>query len=44
MTAVAPGVIPTEKGHWNKHNIKSKHAKNYLKIEQHLEDLELWMN
>ena len=28
MTAVAPGVIPTEKGHWNKHNIKS----NMLKI------------
>ena len=31
MTAVAPGVIPTERGHWNKKNIKSKHAKNYLK-------------
>ena len=31
MTAVAPGVIPTEKGHWNKKNIKSKHAKEYLK-------------
>ena len=31
MTAVAPGVIPTEKGHWNKHNLQSKHAKQYLK-------------
>ncbi len=31
MTAVAPGVIPTEKGHWNKNNLKSKHAKYYLK-------------
>ena len=31
MTAVAPGVIVTEKGHWNKKNMKSKHAKNYLK-------------
>ena len=31
MTAVAPGVIPTEKGHWNKKNINSKHAKDYLK-------------
>ncbi len=31
MTAVAPGVIPTEKGHWNKYNLKSKHAKQYLK-------------
>lgn len=31
MTAVAPGVIPTENGHWNKKNINSKHAKNYLK-------------
>jgi 3-oxoacyl-[acyl-carrier protein] reductase len=31
MTAVAPGVIITEKGHWNPNNIKSKHAKQYLK-------------
>jgi len=31
MTAVAPGVIPTEDGHWNPKNIKSKHAINYLK-------------
>tara|TARA_B100000989_G_scaffold17639_1_gene11630 strand:+ start:5341 stop:6120 length:780 start_codon:yes stop_codon:yes gene_type:complete len=31
MTAVAPGVIPTEKGHWNKYNLQSKHAKQYLK-------------
>ena len=31
MTAVAPGVIPTEKGHWNNKNLKSKHALNYLK-------------
>ena len=31
MTAVAPGVIPTEDGHWNLKNINSKHAKNYLK-------------
>ena len=31
MTAVAPGVIPTEKGHWNINNLKSKHAKDYLK-------------
>ncbi len=31
MTAVAPGIIPTENGHWNKKNINSKHAKNYLK-------------
>jgi 3-oxoacyl-[acyl-carrier protein] reductase len=31
MTSVAPGVIPTEKGHWNSKNLKSKHAKNYLK-------------
>lgn len=31
MTAVAPGVIPTEDGHWNPKNINSKHAKNYLK-------------
>ena len=31
MTAVAPGVIPTEKGHWNKKNLKSSHALKYLK-------------
>ena len=31
MTAVAPGVVITEKGHWNPNNIKSKHAKQYLK-------------
>ena len=31
MTCVAPGVIPTERGHWNSGNIKSKHAKYYLK-------------
>ena len=31
MTCVAPGVIPTERGHWNSKSIKSKHAKNYLK-------------
>lgn len=31
MTAVAPGIIPTEKGHWNSKNLKSAHAKNYLK-------------
>jgi NAD(P)-dependent dehydrogenase (short-subunit alcohol dehydrogenase family) len=31
MTAVAPGVVITEKGHWNPKNIKSKHAKQYLK-------------
>ena len=31
MTAVAPGVIATEKGHWNKKTIKTKHAQNYLK-------------
>ena len=31
MTAVAPGVIPTEKWHWNKNNLKSKHKKYYLK-------------
>ena len=31
MTAVAPGIIATERGHWNKNNIKSKHAKSYLK-------------
>ena len=31
MTAVAPGVIVTEKGHWNRKTIKTKHAKNYLK-------------
>jgi 3-oxoacyl-[acyl-carrier protein] reductase len=31
MTCVAPGVIPTERGHWNFKNTKSKHAKNYLK-------------
>ena len=31
MTAVAPGVIVTERGHWNDATKKSKHAKNYLK-------------
>ena len=31
MTAVAPGIIPTENGHWNKKNINSRHAKSYLK-------------
>lgn len=31
MTAVAPGVIPTEKGHWNRKNLKSAHALKYLK-------------
>jgi 3-oxoacyl-[acyl-carrier protein] reductase len=31
MTAVAPGIIPTEKGHWNNKNLKSKHALYYLK-------------
>lgn len=31
MTAVAPGVIPTERGHWNSRNKNSQHAKNYLK-------------
>lgn len=31
MTAVAPGIIATERGHWNKKNLKSKHAINYLK-------------
>tara|TARA_A100001015_G_scaffold101509_1_gene112768 strand:- start:907 stop:1683 length:777 start_codon:yes stop_codon:yes gene_type:complete len=31
MTAVAPGIIATERGHWNQKNLKSKHAKNYLK-------------
>ena len=31
MTAVAPGVVVTEKGHWNSKNIKSKHAKEYLR-------------
>ena len=31
MTAVAPGVIITKKGYWNKKTINSKHAKNYLK-------------
>ena len=31
MTAVAPGIIATERGHWNKKNLRSKHAKNYLK-------------
>jgi 3-oxoacyl-[acyl-carrier protein] reductase len=31
MTAVAPGVIVTKKGHWNKKTIKLKHAKDYLK-------------
>ncbi len=31
MTAVAPGIIATERGHWNKKTIKSAHARNYLK-------------
>ena len=31
MTAVAPGVVVTKKGRWNKKTIKLKHAKNYLK-------------
>ena len=31
MTAVAPGVIVTKKGHWNNKTSKSKHAKKYLK-------------
>ena len=31
MTAVAPGVVPTENGHWNNKNLKSKHALSYLK-------------
>ena len=31
MTAVAPGIIATERGHWNKKTIKNSHAKNYLK-------------
>ena len=31
MTAVAPGIIVTEKGHWNNKTIKTKHAKNYSK-------------
>ena len=31
MTAVAPGIVVTEKGNWNKKTMKSKHAKNYLK-------------
>ena len=31
MTALAPGVIPTEKGHWNKKNLKSPHSLKYLK-------------
>ena len=31
MTAVAPGIIATERGHWNKKTIKSAHAKKYLK-------------
>ena len=31
MTAVAPGIIVTERGNWNKKTVKSKHAKNYLK-------------
>ena len=31
MTAVAPGVVMTKEGHWNKKTIKLKHAKNYLK-------------
>jgi NAD(P)-dependent dehydrogenase (short-subunit alcohol dehydrogenase family) len=36
MTAVAPGIIVTEKGNWNKKTIKSKHAKNYLKYRSAL--------
>ena len=31
MTCVAPGIIPTERGHWNSKNINSRHAKKYLK-------------
>lgn len=31
MTAVAPGVVMTKTGHWNKKTVKLKHAKNYLK-------------
>ncbi len=31
MTAFAPGVIPTETGHWNNSTIGTKHAKHYLK-------------
>ena len=32
MTAVAPGIVLTEKGHWNKIlKTNPKHAKNYLK-------------
>ena len=31
MTAVAPGVIVTKKGHWNEKTAKSKYAKEYLK-------------
>lgn len=31
MTAVAPGIIATERGHWNKKTVKSLHAKKYLK-------------
>jgi len=31
MTAVAPGIIVTEKGHWNKKTSNSTHAKQYLK-------------
>lgn len=31
MTAVAPGIIMTEKGAWNKKTVKLKHAKDYLK-------------
>jgi NAD(P)-dependent dehydrogenase (short-subunit alcohol dehydrogenase family) len=31
MTAVAPGVVVTKKGHWNEKTKKTKHAKNYLK-------------
>lgn len=30
MTAVAPGIVPTEKGHWNNNNLKSEHALSYL--------------
>ena len=31
MTAVAPGIIITKKGHWNFKTAKSLHAKKYLK-------------
>ena len=31
MTAVAPGIVITKKGHWNFKTSKSKHAKKYLK-------------